>query len=152
MFGLAPGADWPFHQIPRRPHHQVNHRIIQGLCRFCSSAKTLALPACAGSRFRVREDFPQRPRVTVNRPPTPSRKSMYLLMVINFILYRPTSDFPDCETFEKVCFQGNCDVDSHSWTIDPFKNNCVLSVVETDAGTSIDRSKRYFSPASIKGI
>jgi hypothetical protein len=62
MFGLAPGADWPFHQIPRRPHHQVNHRIIHELCRFCSSAKTLALPACAGSRFRVREDFPQQPK------------------------------------------------------------------------------------------
>jgi hypothetical protein len=76
MFGLAPGADWPFHQILRRPHHQMNHRMILRLCRFCSSAKTLALPACADSRFRVREDFPQQPLlVTVNRPPTPSENA-----------------------------------------------------------------------------
>ncbi|MHC1582041.1 MAG: hypothetical protein ACXQT5_03405, partial [Candidatus Syntropharchaeia archaeon] len=36
------------------------HRITRWLCRFCSSAGTLAPTACAVPRPGVRGDFPQR--------------------------------------------------------------------------------------------
>ena len=74
LFRLAPGADWPFQQIPLETSTpNMYHCIIQGLCRFCASAEILTSSACVDPQSRAREDFPQ--HKAVNRPPTPNESN-----------------------------------------------------------------------------
>ena len=83
-----------------RPHHQVNHCIIHGLCRFCASAGILTPTACTVSRSRTREDFPQ--HKAVNRPPTPSksRTNPYLPHNIYVQISKWLSDFLQWNTVD----------------------------------------------------
>ncbi len=48
----------PFHQLPWECHPQ-GIILPHGLCRFCSVAIPLGIPACAGPAARWRGDFPQ---------------------------------------------------------------------------------------------